>query len=58
MEVIAIGLFVYVALGGVVSAFTYGRSMVDTVLDVVLWPVIIYYFAVAEWRVRHARISK
>lgn len=46
--IIAISAFVYLAIGTAVTAFTYGRSVVDTVLDVLLWPVIIYY----AWRYR------
>lgn len=46
---IGLGIFVYVIIGTVITAFTSGRSLIDTVLDVLLWPLIVYYFL--RWRV-------
>ena len=42
MEVFVIGLVAYLVVGSVVAAFTRGRSVLDTVLDVALFPVILW----------------
>lgn len=44
MEFLAVGFFLYFIIGSVIAAFALGRSIIDTMLDVVLWPVIVYYF--------------
>lgn len=50
MGYVLIGLFVYVAFGSVIAALTTGRSTVDIVLDILLWPVIVYYYFQARAR--------
>ena len=44
-----IGVFVYFVIGSLVSAITTGRSVLDIVLDILLWPVIVYYFVRYRW---------
>ena len=50
---IGISVFVYVGIGTLVAAFTKGRSLLDTVLDIFLWPVIAWYYGKAFLRRLH-----
>lgn len=43
---IMLGVVTYLIIGTFVAAVTSGRSYVDLILDVLLWPVILYY----AWR--------
>lgn len=42
--------FIYLMIGAVVSAVTTGRSVLDIILDVILWPVIGYFYILKWWR--------
>lgn len=50
MEYIAVAGFVYLIFGAFIAALTSGRSLVDLILDTVLWPVIVYYWLTRKHR--------
>lgn len=49
MMYLGLGVFTYIVIGTVITALTNSRSTIDLILDVFLWPVILYYYL--RWRV-------
>lgn len=44
MTNVLVAIYIYLLLGAIVAAFTNGRSVIDLILDVILWPVIAWYW--------------